>query len=401
MINTKHTIIEIKEFYCKGLSKLKIERFLKKTKKDPRVYSGVFNTPFNDISNKAKDYGFILEEFKHIILRFPQIIGLNPEHVLSKAKRYGFSITKFKSLILKFPQIIALDPEHVLNKAKIYGFTKKEFLNLMLRHPQIIALDPRNILPKAKIYGFDVNKFVILILRNPQIMDLNPEHVLSKASVYGFTKKEFLSLILRHPQITGLDPEHVLKKLRIYGFSDKLIRKIIIKNPPVVDLDHNKILRLNLRLGKLIGLDEQKIKEISFKYYFLNITNPYKKIAVFDVLRNFGFNPNNLDQLIKSKFYLKYNRTISQERLLELKIDSICSWLNTRISIKENNSCITWSELPLKVRNNYKKSFEDIVKKKKYAIHGMRETIAKKRGFVKKSSLTRKLKSAKFKVRLK
>jgi hypothetical protein len=224
---------------------------------------------------------------------------------------------------------------------------------------------------------------------------------LNKAKVYGFTRDEFLSLISKHPQIIGLNPQEVMNKLRIYGFSDELIRKAIIRKPSIVDLDHNKILRLNLRLGKLIGLDEKKIKEISFKYYSLNIANPYKKIAILDVLKNHGFNPNNLDELIKSKFYNKYNRNISDRELLELKIDTICSCLNTCVSKKESTAFITWSELPTKIRDSYRKSFEDIIKKKRYAIHGMRESVAQKRGFIAKSNLSKKLKHAQFRVKLK
>jgi hypothetical protein len=291
---------------------------------------------------------------------------------------------------------------------EIYGVNQLFLKKIVYNFPQFLNLDHLKKLDEiVNIYGIEKSLAKKIVLSYPQFLDLNHKQKLIKIKkIYGIKYSLLKKIVLSYPQFIGVNHSQVIDNIKkLYGVDSNVVKRAILFYPQFVGRNQENIIRINLRLGKLLGLSEKFIREQSLKNLQLNISNPYKKIAFIDVLRKIGFDNNIfkiLDQKINSKFYKLNNRFPTNIEIIELKAESIFSWLNNKAGEKKYSPFIKFNDMPKDMREkikNVEKRVIEMSKKTKYALPGVREGVIKKHYKGKtESKLEPYLKKAQFRV---
>ncbi|MDD4050053.1 MAG: hypothetical protein PHX47_03535 [Candidatus ainarchaeum sp.] len=261
-------------------------------------------------------------------------------------------------------------------KSEVPGFYK-DFINL--DHSRVLS-------DIQRIYGVDASSAKKAIFSYPQFAGKDHSRVLSDIQrIYGVDASSAKKAIFSSSSFSGLDHSRVLSDIqRIYGVDASSAKKAILSYPSFAGLDHSNIMKTNLRLGKLFGLTEEFIKQKSFENRSLNIQNPYKKTAFIDVLKKVGFDSKiftNLENKINERYFKQNKRYPTAKEMLELKSESIFSWLNSKSTEKKYSPFIEFNEMPKDMQKKIQKVKErvnEISKQTRYTLPGIREGTVKK-----------------------
>ena len=334
---------EILEFYCKGKTDKEISQFKSKIK---NFSTSFFNHNIEYHKSRIKYFANLFNTTNNFIK--DNIIFKNPLFLLNYKNIHDYNL-KIKEM------------------AKIYNVPEKEIKIKILKYTQFIALD-------------------------------HEKRIKEIARIYNVPEKEIKTKILKHTQFIGYDHEKKIKEMaRIYNVSEKEIKIKILKNTPFIGLDHNEILKINLRLGKLFNLSEQFIKKISLDYYFVNASNPYKKTALVDALRN-NLNNKDLNKLALNYFMHKNLSKPTEKELLELKTRIILNNLNNKIARNKYTPFVDMHNFSKELQEKFSTMIKRQKGNKRYAISGVRETVSKRHGVNKTSKLGEYIKKTRFRV---
>ena len=172
------------------------------------------------------------------------------------------------------------------NIATTYNSTFEKIKKNILSHPIFSAYNHKRVVREGvEVYG-DEEKVKKAILTNPSFAGLDHERVVRDATkIYGDEEK-VKKAIMRYPQFAGLDHERVIRQgVEIYGDENK-VKKAILKHPVFSGLNHERVIRQKTRIGRIIGLDYEEIRN----YLLENSVNAgysYKRdLARIDVARH-------------------------------------------------------------------------------------------------------------------
>ena len=81
-------------------------------------------------------------------------------------------------------------------------------------------------------------------------------------NVYGWSKEEVGGVVFKFPAFASYDHQRVVDGIKdTYGWSKEDIGRIVFKFPPFAYLDHERVMRKLSRIGRIVGLNEDTVKE--------------------------------------------------------------------------------------------------------------------------------------------
>ena len=107
------------------------------------------------------------------------------------------------------------------------------------------------------------------------------------AAVYNTDADHVIKAVSKFPAFVGYDHERVIGGIMdVYGWSKEEAGKAVSKFPRFAGYDHERVVRQLCRIGRMVGLDEDTVKEKILKKPMLAGYSAKRYIAAVDVVRH-------------------------------------------------------------------------------------------------------------------
>ena len=178
------------------------------------------------------------------------------ERLFKIAEIYNTDIDTIRKAVLRFPQFAGYDHTRVLNGIKgVYKCTDEQAAKAVLTFPQFASLDHTRVLSGIK-------------------------------GVYKCTDEQAAKAVLTFPPFAGLDHTRVLNGIKdVYKCTDEQAAKAVLTHPQFASLDHTRVLRQQSKIGRLVGVEEDRVRDEILKRPRLAGLSVKRYIAVIDVFR--------------------------------------------------------------------------------------------------------------------
>ena len=192
--------------------------------------------------------------------------------------------------VSKFPAFVGYDHERAVKGIiDVYGWTREEAGKAVFKHPQFVGYDHERVVREiVDVYGWTREEAGKAVFRNPSFAGLDHERVVRGiVDVYGWNKEEVGRVVSKFPQFAGYDHERVIGGIvDVYGWNKEEVGRVVFKHPPFAGLDHERVVRQLGRIGRIVGLDEDTVKEKILKKPRLAGYSAKRYIAAVDMVRH-------------------------------------------------------------------------------------------------------------------
>ncbi len=107
------------------------------------------------------------------------------------------------------------------------------------------------------------------------------------AAIYNTDADSVRDAITKFPPFAGYDHKRVVEGIReVYGWSAEDAGKAVFKHPPFAGLDHKRVMRQLGRIGRIIGLDEDRTKESILHNPVIAGCSTKRYLAAIDVVNH-------------------------------------------------------------------------------------------------------------------
>lgn len=201
---------------------------------------------------------------------------------------YDTDTDSVRSAFTKFPRFAAFDHERVINGiVNVYGWNKEEAGKVVFRHPPFAGLDHERVINEiANVYGHTKEEAGKVVFKHPPFAGYKHERVIKGVvDAYGCTEEEAGRIVFKRPQFAGLNHERVINGIaNVYGWAKEEIGRVVFKFPPFAGLDHERVMRQLSRIGRIVGLDEDTVKEKILKNPKVAGYSAKRYLAAIDVI---------------------------------------------------------------------------------------------------------------------
>ncbi len=238
-------------------------------------------------------------------------VALAEKRIPLIAQIYGVSSEEVKKVISKWPQFADYDHKRVVREAvEVYGIeNESKVKKSTLSFPPFAGLDHERVIREAvEVYGIEnESKVKKSTLSFPQFADYDHKRVVREAvEVYGIeNESKVKKSTLSFPPFAGLDHERVVREaVEVYGIeNESKVKKASLSFPQFAGYDHERVVRQMSRLGKIVGLEMEKVIEKILKTPALagySVKRYLAGLGVCRKLQNEGFENN--DYMLRAYF---------------------------------------------------------------------------------------------------
>ena len=201
---------------------------------------------------------------------------------------YDTDTDSVRDAITKFPRFASLNHQRKVDEIRnVYGWSKEEVGGVVFKFPAFASYDHQRVVDGIKdTYGWSKEDIGRIVFKFPPFAYLDHERVVNGIrDVYGWSKEDAGRAVFKFPQFAGLDHQRVVDEIRdVYGWSKEDIKKVVFKYPQFAWRDHHQVMRKLSRIGRIVGLDEDTVKEKIMENPILAGYSAKRYLAMIDIV---------------------------------------------------------------------------------------------------------------------
>lgn len=228
-------------------------------------------------------------------------VGEIKEKIDSIAKVYNTNIERIRKAIMSFPNFMAYDHQLILNGIKeTYRCTYEQAAKAVLKFPIFAGRNHRETLDEiTDAYKCTEGQAAKAVLRFPKFAGRKDHKLILKGirDVYKCTEGQAAKAVLYFPQFAGYNHQRVLDGIKdVYKCTDEQASKAVLRNPIFAGLDHQRVLRRLFRIGRMVNMKMDEVKEETLKNPIIASYSGKRYLATMDIVRHLrteGLNDNS------------------------------------------------------------------------------------------------------------
>lgn len=209
------------------------------------------------------------------------------EKVAGTAKVYKTPEATIRKAMAAYPAFITMNHSRVIGDiSKAYGCSATQARLLVLTDPVFSGRDHRKgLIEVAEAYNCTKAKAVRAIMAYPALLGHDHQKVLNDMMIaYGHTRESAAKAAISYPQMVGVNPFKAVDNIMgIYGWTRQQAQQAVRAHSRFVSYDHAKKLRRLAMIGRIIGIDEDRLREELLKKPELVGHSIKRHLAVIDV----------------------------------------------------------------------------------------------------------------------
>ncbi len=178
--------------------------------------------------------------------------------------------------------------EHLFRIAEIYNVNSDTIRKAVLTHPPFAGYDHTRVINGIKdTYKYTDEQAAKAVLTHPPFAGYDHIRVINGIKeAYGCTDEQAAKAVLCFPPFAGYDHTRVINGIKeAYGCTDEQAAKAVLTHPRFAGLDHARVLRQQTKIGRLVGVEEDMIRNEILKRPPLAGYSAKRYLAVIDVFR--------------------------------------------------------------------------------------------------------------------
>ena len=171
--------------------------------------------------------------------------------------------------------------------AAVYDIDTDSVRDAITEHPQFAGYGHQCKVDEIRdVYGWRKEDIKKVVFKFPPFAGYGHQCKVDEIrDVYGWSKEDIKKVVFEHPQFAGSDHQRKFDEIRdVYGWSKEDIKKVVFKYPQFAWRDHHQVMRKLSRIGRIVGLDEDTVKEEVMERPVLAGYSAKRYLAMIDVV---------------------------------------------------------------------------------------------------------------------